>query len=660
MIIERLTLSDFRAYSGVHEIVLRPRERKGRERPIVLFGGLNGAGKTTLLLALKLALYGRIALGAGTSKAQYTKFIRSCIHSDPGAMVQRNSAFVDLEFIHGKLGRQTRYTVRRGWYDDGREIRETVSLCEDGERKKALSPQAVQGFLNELVPVGVSELFFFDGEKIADLAEDDSGSALGDAIHRLLGIDTVERLRNDLRVYLLRRESKADCSNTSTELAKLQHEQESIIQDIAEDRALLEQAQVKLDELTTEKDLLEIKLSERGGEWGQSREVQQAKVRELAESLRSDERELRDAFSGAYPLSLAPSAISECVELAASALVALSRAEANQLLESFADSLKQTISKSGHAAIDKLLSESLYMTNGAAARFDLSHRAVGRIEHTLEAAIPESQARVKNLTERIQETKDGLDHIAIQIQQAPDEAALASVFSELATLNERIAEATADVAVRQGELKAKYANAIGMARTLRDKHRALSEQIGLQQPIKYATGARELLREFGQMSAERKLDQLENEFALAFRRLARKDDMVSGAKIDSRRFTVELLDRDGIEIEKSKLSAGERQIYAIAMLEALARTSGRRLPVVIDTPLGRLDSHHRTNLVRDYFPMIGHQVILLSTDTEVDEGFYKELSPHISHAFEICYCEQERRAHLKEGYFWRKRRRANA
>ncbi len=660
MIIERLTLSDFRAYGGVHEVTLRPCERNGHERPIILFGGLNGAGKTTLLLALKLALYGRLALGAGTSKAHYTKFIRSCIHSVPGAMVQRNSAFIDLEFIHGKLGRQAQYKVRRGWYDDGREIRETISLCEDGERKKALTPQAVQGFLNELVPVGVSELFFFDGEKIADLAEDDSGAALGDAIHRLLGIDTVERLRNDLRVYLLRRESKADCSNGSSDLTELQREQESIIQDIAKDRADLERVKGKLDELTTEKDVLEIKLSERGGEWGQSREVQQAKAKELAESLRRDERELRDALSGAYPLSLASSANSECMELVASALVTLSRTEANQLLENFADSLKQTTSKSDHPAIDKLLSESLYMTNGVAPAFDLSHRAVGRIEHTLKAAVPESQAKVKSLAERIQETKNDLDQIALQIQQAPDEAALASVFSELATLNERIVEATAEVAVRQGELKAKYANAIGMARTLRDKHHALSEQIGLQQPIKYATGARELLREFGQMSAERKLDQLEHEFTLAFRRLSRKDDMVSGARIDSRRFTVKLLDREGVEIEKSKLSAGERQIYSIAMLEALARTSGRRLPVVIDTPLGRLDSHHRTNLVRDYFPRISHQVILLSTDTEVDESFYRELSPHISHAFEISYCEEGRRAQLKEGYFWRKKQRANA
>ena len=79
--------------------------------------------------------------------------------------------------------------------------------------------------------------------------------------------------------------------------------------------------------------------------------------------------------------------------------------------------------------------------------------------------------------------------------------------------------------------------------------------------------------------------------------------------------------------------------------------------MVIDTPLGRLDSYHRANLVRDYFPRVSHQVILLSTDTEVDESFYRELSPHISHAFEICYDDKERMANLRQGYFWRARAR---
>jgi DNA sulfur modification protein DndD len=100
------------------------------------------------------------------------------------------------------------------------------------------------------------------------------------------------------------------------------------------------------------------------------------------------------------------------------------------------------------------------------------------------------------------------------------------------------------------------------------------------------------------------------------------------------------------------LSAGEKQIYAIAILEALAKTSGRKLPIIIDTPLGRLDSKHRRKLVENYFPTASHQVIILSTDTEIDESFHKSLSDHISHTIKLDYDESIASTITNEGYFW--------
>ena len=88
-------------------------------------------------------------------------------------------------------------------------------------------------------------------------------------------------------------------------------------------------------------------------------------------------------------------------------------------------------------------------------------------------------------------------------------------------------------------------------------------------------------------------------------------------------------------------------------MEALTRTSRRKLPVIIDTPLGRLDSKHRKKLVESYFPSASHQVIILSTDTEVDEQFFSDLSPETSHAYELIFDDQERCSFAEPGYFWR-------
>jgi hypothetical protein len=123
------------------------------------------------------------------------------------------------------------------------------------------------------------------------------------------------------------------------------------------------------------------------------------------------------------------------------------------------------------------------------------------------------------------------------------------------------------------------------------------------------------------------VERLRQNFTGVFSRLARKEDLIVDALIDDATFEVTLVGKDGARIPKQSLSAGEKQIYAIAMLEALAKTSGRSLPIIIDTPLGRLDGPHRKKLVNHYFPRASHQVIILSTDTEVDQNFYRDLSP---------------------------------
>ena len=657
MILNRISLCDFRAYRGLHDVELGPRLKYGTPRPIILFGGLNGAGKTTLLMAVKLALYGRHGFGMGTSKAAYAKAIRGCVHSSSTLLVQPNSAYVELDFVYGKLGRQTRYVVRRSWTLNGRDVHESLSLSEDGSPRDSLSSEACQGFLNELVPIGVSELFFFDGEKIAELAEDDTGNALGGAIHRLLGLDLVERLRTDLRVFMLGRESKTAGKEDAAEIESLRREYEDLKAEIALARADLDRKKEELRDLMVQKDLLEVRLTERGGDWGASRESQQAAAKDLAESLRQDERELREELAGPYPLSLAAEILSEALEYAAFELASVTRAEANALLQEFASTLKQRLDTKGRTTVDQVLADSLQPVNGAKPSMDLSHSALARMEHTVNASIPATEMRVERHAKRIARIKDELDTVTLRIERAPDEATLQEDFNKLAKLNEGINEVGADVAVSQRELRSCYSKAIDLARALREKHKALSTRQESERPLEYAADARRLLTDFRRINAERKIGQLEEEFSMAFRRLARKDDIVANARIDPRRFTVKLLNRDGGEVQKSQLSAGEKQIYAIAMLEALARTSGRRLPVIIDTPLGRLDSHHRGNLVNDYFPRASHQVILLSTDTEVDQSFYQQLYPHLSHAFEIQYDDGERAASLREGYFWRTRER---
>src|SRR5206468_1340106 len=135
------------------------------------------------------------------------------------------------------------------------------------------------------------------------------------------------------------------------------------------------------------------------------------------------------------------------------------------------------------------------------------------------------------------------------------------------------------------------------------------------------------------------------------RTLSRKNDLVHGLTINPRTFEVTLFDIGAQPIPKASLSAGEKQIYALSLLWALAKVSGRALPVIIDTPLGRLDSVHRQYLLERYFPVASHQVIILSTDTEVDRTYFEMLKPYTSHSVHLVN-HAGGWTEASAGYFW--------
>jgi DNA sulfur modification protein DndD len=108
---------------------------------------------------------------------------------------------------------------------------------------------------------------------------------------------------------------------------------------------------------------------------------------------------------------------------------------------------------------------------------------------------------------------------------------------------------------------------------------------------------------------------------------------------------------NGQILSAERLSAGERQLLAIAILWGLAKASGRPLPTAIDTPLGRLDSAHRDNIVKRYFPFASHQVLLFSTDQEIVGDYLSSLMPWIGRSYILDYTPKTHTTQIREGYF---------
>jgi DNA sulfur modification protein DndD len=158
---------------------------------------------------------------------------------------------------------------------------------------------------------------------------------------------------------------------------------------------------------------------------------------------------------------------------------------------------------------------------------------------------------------------------------------------------------------------------------------------------------------FLQRATEEKIDRLSRLITESFRFLLRKQTLVERIRIEPTTFAVTLYDAAGQALARQRLSEGEKQIFAVAMLWGLARASARPFPAVIDTPTAGLDAAHRQNLVERYFPNASHQVVIFSTDTEVDRHCYALLQPHLARAYHLDYDEANKVTTGREGYFWK-------
>ena len=169
--------------------------------------------------------------------------------------------------------------------------------------------------------------------------------------------------------------------------------------------------------------------------------------------------------------------------------------------------------------------------------------------------------------------------------------------------------------------------------------------------IKYAAMSKEALREFERRLQREKVERLSETVTSCFQSLVGKTSLVQRIEIHPDTLDVTMTDASGAELFKHQLSAGEQQMFAVSIVWALALTSGYQAPVMIDTPMARLDSIHRENFVRKYLPAASSQVIVLSTDEEVYGGYLDALREYVVDSYTLKYSDSEQCTSIVHGYF---------
>ncbi|NOI23447.1 DNA sulfur modification protein DndD [Vibrio mediterranei] len=662
MLITKLTLNNFRVFRGVHEIDLRPAPARlsksgpieGTERPIILFGGLNGAGKTSILTAVRLALFGRQSFSQLLSNGEYVDALSELIHKGSGPGGIRDEASVELEFKYSQNGEESTYKVIRGWK---RGKKDSLLLEKDGVQIPELSYDQCQGFLNELIPTGIADLFFFDGEKIADLAEDESGSVLKTAVRRLLGLDVIGKLKSDLNIFLKKQGSSALNQSLKEEMDKLDEQRISHERNAEKLRGEADIVHAQIELKTGDIRDLENKLSQNGGAWAKTREEAQSKVDALLKEKVELEKQIRMEMETSLPFSLAPKAMSNLLQQIQREQKIKKKQNFGNELDAFLETLRTKYPSFDTEMAQSAISDSFKAHVGemgtAELSLDISDRQATTIDFQVNTQSPESFSRFDAARKRLKVVEEEIDNASDNIARAPEQELVQGLFSEVRDLD----KAKEKLIIKYHDLledaKRELRQALETARQIQKLHDKHKDSLNKDQSVGNAQNAMLLLDKFGDQLTKARVAQLEQEFVQSYKKLARKEDLQLTASINANTFDVELMDEHGIKINRKAMSAGEKQIYAISILEALGKTSGRKLPIIIDTPLGRLDSHHRDKLVENYFPTASHQVVILSTDTEIDRNYVNLIEDDIARTYEINFDGATKSSKLIEGYFWR-------
>ncbi len=670
MIVTRIVLQDYGVYRGKNEFDFTCTAQK----PIILIGGTNGAGKTTLFESMTICLYGISALGRRVSKKEYRKFLARKIHRYAKSLTPADHASITVQFKFFHDGKVAEYRVERFWKKEEGSIEETLDVKKRTSDDAEFAPlediekSHWQSFVEGLIPKGIANLFFFDGEKIVEIAKEGTEDiAIKESFKSLLGIDLVEQLRTDLRINLARNLTKKsdhlrqDCDRYEKEKADAMR----TIANLEEKSAAL---QNDMDRLDQEIEVLEGKISGIGGTFASGRDAARGKLaakKAVYEHVRQDVAEL---CSGTLPFAMIPDDLVRLSEQIKEDESIQQQLAGDNLVDSklshIASKIKtaQFWKESGleRRHIDAAVSAMSSMLRKEKTRakavpkpvFDFSASQASRMMSIIDEANTDAISALRKHTKTLVKVAEEMNRLEVSIESAPRDDEISSLVSDIGNAQSQKGE----LSVRFSHMKEKIASETSLKRHLDNKIQALTSEIYDNEKaeirVELTQKVQSALEEFAEKLKHKKIRLLEGYVLGYLKLLMHKKNLVEKVVVNPDTFEITLFRENGSTLQKDILSEGEKQMFAMSVLWSLAKTSGRPLPFVIDTPLARLDGKHRTNIMAKFLPKASHQILIFSTDKEIEYRDYKKLKPHLMRSYALEYVDSKGSTKKHDSYFW--------
>ena len=667
---------------------------------MVLIGGKNGAGKTTLFNSIKICLYGCVAFGFESNNAKYYAEVEKIINT--GEKLKKNGeAEVIIELLLDDGKNDFLYTFDRKWKTSGKRIVESFNLYKDGNLLSNTERSDFENYLLQILPPNLFKFYFFDGEKISDFVfNSNKNSDFKEAFLKLCNLDTMEIIRNNFR-----RVSRTKANGSET---ILQHYEHCLDIDSINDGRIAdaedEYREISNEILSIEDRLfaLEKAYSKTGGiskkEW---RSMQEQIAKE--ESHRETQRKwLKDIANNVIPFVILRKNLTELKEQ----IEKERKAQIGTNVKSAIDTpeVKEIISDVlGNCGIEladdiskKLISEIVDYANLSAKNINpilnLSELDGWNLISQINSLMAFDTSRIKKVTNDIEASKNHVKRIRNKIEKSSvdnyeEYLKLKSDLNESKSQNlEKLVKIDAELQQYRADKAVSSAN---LAKA-QDAYEAVLRKRSVND-----ISARALLAfdELQTILYQKSIKKVEEGFKKYFSALINKSDLIDGIYIDSslnvlpyknktfkKNELKKAVEANGVEyliaqiglhayeiyeanlskpddeivlpVEvKQQLSAGEKQVFIMALYQALSQLNTINVPYIVDTPFARIDKEHRSKILEEFFKELKGQVIILSTDEEIVGEYRDMIDDIVSNTFVLKHTVSGNTEILSNTYF---------
>lgn len=694
MRINNIVLYNFGSYEEENTFDFRTSEA---EKNIILVGGKNGAGKTTLFTAMRLCLYGYLSMGYKNANAFYNRAITKLINNN-AKRIRPANAYVEMELALNNTQGIDSYLLKRSWLLED-TLTESFQVVKNGESLPGDKIADFEKYLLSIIPPELFNLFFFDGEKIADFFLEEGGNArIKEAFLTLCGYDTFEIMRKNFK-RIGSSQSAVAPMLTSYLAAK-----ETVIDTQKKYQDLSSQLQQCLDDLTS----CEADLTSMEKNYHQSGGLDQDEWNQKLITLKEEEkkRETYNALLKRWANDLVPFLMIR--EKIVALRTQIDKENEVQKLRNFYDVIENPF-------IKVLIEDKFEALKKEAAK------QFGNTEHTiLDLSIEENALLISQLstilnfeTAKIEKCKKAIKRslaLTVKTRKELDNSSISSVH-EYMEKKAHLFELKSALLVQRVELEEQLMTQKAL---LQQAEGSLAQiQTKLEDDIKKASisdiSARAIimLDSLQKTLYQRQIQKIEAFFRDEIRILMRKTRFIDDIKIDSdfnthiyRNEIVEgeklkemlacnteqqLISMIGhaavqtlyettktnhweslssfvfehseasfylpIEIDKTSLSNGEKQIFIMALYHSLVQLCNYEIPFIIDTPFARIDTEHRKNISKYFFSKLSGQVFILSTNEEINSDHVRIIDSKVATTYMLENTDNKRTVVVKNQYF---------